>query len=118
MRRYDMISEICDNMQKLGWDAYQNDHEDANGQFEMNWGYADALITADRHVFFKYMVRSIAEKHGLRATFMPKPLPQLTGNGCHCHVSLWKGKRNVFHDARGELGFIRRRLSFYRRFVG
>ena len=104
MRRYDMISEICDNMQKLGWDAYQNDHEDANGQFEMNWGYADALITADRHVFFKYMVRSIAEKHGLRATFMPKPLPQLTGNGCHCHVSLWKGKRNVFHDARGELG--------------
>ena len=104
MRRYEMIAEICDNMQALGWGAYQNDHEDANGQFEMNWGYADALVTADRHVFFKYMVHNIAEKHGLRATFMPKPLPKLTGNGCHCHVSLWKGKRNIFHDANGELG--------------
>ena len=52
---------------------YQNDHEDANGQFEMNWDYDDALATADRHAFFKYMVKSIAEKHGLRATFMPKP---------------------------------------------
>ena len=77
MRRYDIISEICDAMSALGWGAYQNDHEDANGQFEMNWGYADALTTADRHSFFKYMVKSIAEKHGLRATFMPKPFANL-----------------------------------------
>ena len=73
MRRYDMISEICDTMLQLGWDPYQNDHEDANGQFEMNWQYGDALKTADRHTFFKFMVKSLAEKHGLRATFMPKP---------------------------------------------
>ena len=76
MRRYDVIAEICDAMIALGWSPYQNDHEDANGQFEMNWHYDDALATADRHVFFKYMVKSIAEKHGLRATFMPKPFVQ------------------------------------------
>ena len=93
MRRYDVIAEICDAMQALGWGPYQNDHEDANGQFEMNWHYDDALITADRHAFFKYMVKSIAEKHGLRATFMPKPFAELTGNGCHAHVSLWAGRQ-------------------------
>jgi len=106
MRRYDIITEICDAMIALGWEPYQNDHEDANGQFEMNWTYADALVTADRHVFFKYMVKAIAEKHGLRATFMPKPFIDLTGSGCHAHVSVWdrSGKRNLFHDAKGELG--------------
>ena len=106
MRRYPVISEICDCMIKLGWEPYQNDHEDANGQFEMNWNYADALVTADHHVFFKFMVKSIAEKHGFRATFMPKPFPQLTGNGCHAHISLWDqhGKRNLFLGNREPLG--------------
>jgi glutamine synthetase len=90
----------------LGWQPYQVDHEDANGQFEMNWTYADALTTADRHVFFKFMVKQLAEQHGLRATFMPKPFADLTGNGCHVHVSLWdtKGSTNLFHDATGEAG--------------
>lgn len=104
MRRYEVISEISDAMQQLGWGPYQSDHEDANGQFEMNWGYDDALVTADRHVFFKYMAKSIAEKHGMRATFMPKPFTHLTGNGCHVHVSLWDGDRNLFEDDAGELG--------------
>ena len=104
MRRYDVVAEICDAMVSLGWKPYQNDHEDANGQFEMNWQYDSALRTADKHAFFKYMVKSIAEKHGLRATFMPKPFSNLTGNGCHMHTSLWKGDRNVFADAKGELG--------------
>jgi glutamine synthetase len=104
MRRYDIITEICDAMAALGWGPYQNDHEDANGQFEMNWGYADALVTADRHVFFKYMVKSIAERHGLRATFMPKPFADLTGSGCHVHVSLWQDGANVFADPAAELG--------------
>ena len=107
MRRYEVIAEICDAMLALGWQPYQNDHEDANGQFEMNWQYDDALITADRHAFFKYMTRSIAEKHGLRATFMPKPFPDLTGSGCHAHVSLWRDGRNVFADPQGELGVSR-----------
>jgi glutamine synthetase type III len=104
MRRYDVIAEICDAMQALGWQPYQNDHEDANGQFEMNWQYDDALVTADRHSFFKYMVRSIAERHGLRATFMPKPFAALTGNGCHVHASLWSDDRNLFDDPAGALG--------------
>ncbi len=106
MRRYEVISEICDAMIGLGWNPYQNDHEDANGQFEMNWEYDDCLRTADRHVFFKFMVKTVAERHGYRATFMPKPFANLTGNGCHCHVSLWDaaGTANLFHDAAGALG--------------
>ena len=114
MRRYDVISEICDCMIALGWGPYQNDHEDANGQFEMNWDYDDALITADRHVFFKYMVKAIAEKHGLRATFMPKPFSSLTGNGCHAHVSVWDktGKKNLFHNARDKMGLSKIAYEF------
>jgi glutamine synthetase len=106
MRRYPVISEICNAMIELGWGPYQNDHEDANGQFEMNWDYSDCLRTADRHVFFKYMVKTIAEKHGLRATFMPKPFAHLTGNGCHTHVSVWDmaGDNNLFLDKENELG--------------
>lgn len=107
MRRYDIISAICNCMIELGWGSYQNDHEDGNGQFEMNWDFDDALITADRHVFFKYMVKTIAEQHGLRATFMPKPFAHLTGNGCHAHVSLWNGKSNLFADPKGKLGVSR-----------
>jgi len=104
MRRYDVIAELCDAMQTLGWQPYQNDHQDANGQFEMNWQFADALLTADRHTFFKFMAKSIAEKHGLRATFMPKPFLHLTGNGCHCHASLWREESNLFEDSSDELG--------------
>jgi glutamate---methylamine ligase len=112
MRRYDIITEICDAMQTLGWQPYQNDHEDANGQFEMNWQYADALTTADRHVFFKFMVRSIAERHGLRATFMPKPFAHLTGNGCHAHISLWSGDEIVCAAPADALGLSSLGYSF------
>jgi glutamine synthetase type III len=113
MRRYDVVAEICDAMVALGWKPYQNDHEDANGQFEMNWQYDSALRTADKHTFFKYMVKSIAEKHGLRATFMPKPFSNLTGNGCHVHASLWDGAgNNVFADDKGELGLSPKAYQF------
>ncbi len=106
MRRYDVIAEICDYMLELGWGPYQNDHEDANGQFEMNWEFDDALNTADKHSFFKFMTKSVAEKHGFRATFMPKPIEGLTGNGCHAHISVWDkdGKNNIFADDGMELG--------------
>jgi glutamine synthetase type III len=109
MRRYEVIREICDYMLALGWGPYQNDHEDANGQFEMNWEFDDALKTADKHSFFKFMAKSVAEKHGLRATFMPKPIEGLTGNGCHAHISVWDGagnaaKTNVFADDAMDLG--------------
>ena len=101
MRRYDVIKEICDYMLELGWGPYQNDHQDAHGQFEMNCEFDDTLATADKHSFFKFMTKSVAEKHGFRATFMPKPVEGLTGNGCHAHISVWdapgsKAKTNVF----------------------
>ena len=112
MRRYDVVREICDYMLDLGWGPYQNDHEDANGQFEMNWEFDDVLKTADRHSFFKFMAKSVAEKHGLRATFMPKPIEGLTGNGCHAHISVWDApgaaaKTNVFAgDGEGQTGEV------------
>ena len=112
MRRYELIKEICDCMIEMGWGPYQNDHEDANGQFEMNWDYSDCLKTADRHTFFKFMVKTIAEKHDLRATFMPKPFENLTGNGCHAHISLWKGKKNIFLDKQDKLGLSKTAYNF------
>jgi len=114
MRRYDVVAEICDAMVALGWKPYQNDHEDANGQFEMNWEYDSALRTADKHAFFKFMVKSIAEKHGLRATFMPKPFGHLTGSGCHVHASLWSARTGKceFDDPAGELGLSQTAYHF------
>lgn len=114
MRQFPVIKEISDCMLELGWGPYQTDHEDANGQFEMNWDYDDALKTADRHVFFKYMVKSITEKHGIRATFMPKPFVNLTGNGCHTHVSVWDktGKKNLFLKKSDDLGLSKLAYDF------
>ena len=112
MRRYELIKEICDGMIELGWNPYQNDHEDANGQFEMNWDYNDCLVTADRHAFFKFMVKNLSEKHGLRATFMPKPFEKLTGNGCHAHISLWNGKINKFLDIGDRYGLSKLAYNF------
>ncbi len=122
MRRYDVIAEICDYMLEMGWGPYQNDHEDANGQFEMNFEFDDALRTADKHSFFKFMTKSVAEKHGLRATFMPKPIEGLTGNGCHAHISVWDAPGdaaniNVFATDKGigqagELGLSERGAYF------
>jgi glutamine synthetase len=105
-RNLDFVAEVSQAVTKLGWDNYATDHEDANGQFEQNFDYADALTTCDRAVFFRYMVESLAQQRGLIATFMPKPFAHLTGNGCHFHVSLWKDGQNVFEcdpadDPRG-----------------
>ena len=114
MRRYDVITEICDCMLEMGWQPYQNDHEDANGQFEMNWEFDDALNTADKHSFFKFMTKSIAEKHCFKATFMPKPIEALTGNGCHAHISAWDkdAKNNKFADDTDEVGLSELGLNF------
>jgi glutamine synthetase len=96
----------------LGWEPYQCDHEDANGQFEINWTYNNALTTADRHVFFKYMVKTLAEQRGLTATFMPKPFSDLTGNGAHLHMSLWNDGSNAFADATDEAGLSKLAYEF------
>ncbi|MGB5135246.1 MAG: type III glutamate--ammonia ligase [Prochlorococcaceae cyanobacterium] len=104
MRRYGLIGPLLEAMERLGWGPYQADHEDANGQFEVNWTFAHALTTADRHAFFKVMVKTLAEQQGLKASFMAKPFAERTGNGCHTHLSLWAGNTNLFHDPAGELG--------------
>lgn len=88
-RMYDHLTTVSKYMNQLGWGNYANDHEDANGQFEQNFKYADALTTADRLIFFRYMVHTLAQKRGLLATFMPKPFSNLTGNGLHVHSSIW-----------------------------
>jgi glutamine synthetase len=105
-RNLDFVSSVSKHVTALGWDNYATDHEDANGQFEQNFQFADALTTCDRAVFFRYMVESLAQERGLIATFMPKPFAHLTGNGCHFHMSLWKDGENVFEidpadDPRG-----------------
>jgi glutamine synthetase type III len=114
MRRLDVIAEISTTMVQLGWGPYQNDHEDANGQFEINWNFNDALTTADQLAFFKFMVKAIAEKHGIRATFMPKPFINLTGSGCHVHLSVWDNarKKNHFDDDKDEMGLAKMGYHF------
>ncbi|MEM7125177.1 MAG: type III glutamate--ammonia ligase [Chloroflexota bacterium] len=99
-RNLDVMTTLVKYCQGLGWNPYAVDHEDGTCQFELNWDYADALTTADRHTFYKWMVKTVAEEHGLVATFMPKPMTNLTGNGAHYHMSLWdaENKANLFLD--------------------
>jgi glutamine synthetase len=103
-RNLDMMTRLLTYMKDLGWYPYANDHEDATCQFELNWKYSDALTTADRHTFFKWMVKTVAEEYGRVATFMDKPFQNLTGNGAHFHMSLWDGEQNLFLDEGDENG--------------
>lgn len=91
-RMYDHLTVVSRYLNQLGWANYANDHEDANGQYEQNFVYADALTTADRAIFFRYMVHTLAQQAGLAATFMPKPFAHLTGSGMHVHCSLWSSE--------------------------
>jgi glutamine synthetase len=106
LRMFDHLSTVSSHLNTLGWANYANDHEDANGQFEQNFAFADALTTADRVVLFRYMVHSLAEAGGMEATFMPKPFGNLTGSGMHTHLSLWSANTGAElfmgeHDPRG-----------------
>ena len=87
-------------LERLGWEPYASDHEDANSQFELNWKYSDALTTADRLTFYKMMTSQVAKRFGAIATHMPKPFARLTGSGCHFHISLWdlERQKNLFLD--------------------
>ncbi len=106
-RNFDFMSTLSQYQNQLGWDNYANDHEDANCQFESNFRFADAMTTSDRVVFFRYMVQMMAQQSGMLATFMPKPFSNLTGNGCHFHMSLWdaKTRTNLFVDPHDPHGF-------------
>ena len=100
------LDEMVTTMNGLGWDVYSLDHEDGNSQFEFDFNYADALTMADRYIFFRYMAKIIAAKHGLLATFMPKPFADKTGNGAHFNMSLADKRtgKNLFKSDKDPRG--------------
>jgi len=100
------LRTLIEYMERLGWEPYASDHEDANSQYEINFKYSDALTTADRYTFFKMMTSQVAKRLGAIATHMPKPFAKLTGSGCHFHVSLWdlERRQNLFLDERDRRG--------------
>jgi len=101
-RMYNHLSTASRYMNQLGYGNYANDHEDANGQFEQNFVYDDAMVTADRTIFFRYMVHLLAHEAGMAATFMAKPFANLTGNGLHTNISLWEGDKPLFEAPSGD----------------
>ncbi len=114
-RMWDHLSTLSRYMNQLGWGNYANDHEDGNGQFENNFVFADAVTSADRTIFFRYMVHMLAHDAGMTATFMPKPFSSVTGNGLHMHQSLWTldGEPVFSDDTDGrELGLSKTAYSY------
>lgn len=100
------MHELVDHMNELGWDVYSFDHEDAQGQFEIDFAYADGMSMADRVAFFRLMANEVARKHGAYVSFMPKPFADRTGSGAHFNMSLaaLDGSLNLFdaeEDPRG-----------------
>ncbi len=110
-----LLQEITNACNRLGWGVYQADHEDGNGQFEINFNYSDALTTADRFTFFKMMTSQIAPKHGAVATHMAKPFADRTGSGAHIHYHLADAKtgENLFEDAGDPRGFGLSKLAYH-----
>jgi glutamine synthetase len=100
------LRELNDGLMKLGWGIYQSDHEDANYQYEVNFQYADALVTADRLTFFRMMAGQLAQRSGAIATFMPKPFSSRTGSGAHMHYHLADASsgKNLFLDENDRRG--------------
>jgi glutamine synthetase len=98
VNQFTWLDKVSSCMNELGWDLYSLDHEDANGQFEFDFAYSDALTTCDRLTFFRFMAKHYAKEEGLLATMMPKPFAQRTGNGAHFNMSLYDldSKQNLF----------------------
>ncbi|HVL53705.1 MAG TPA: type III glutamate--ammonia ligase [Vitreimonas sp.] len=108
------LRTLVQYLERLGWEPYASDHEDATAQFEVNWKYADALTTADRYTFFKMMTNQVAQQYGAIATHMPKPFSDLTGNGSHFHLSLWNGDgSNAFIDPDDSRGLGQSKLAYH-----
>ena len=113
-RNAEFLEKLVSAVKPAGLDVYQIDHEDANGQFEVNYTYSDALTTADRYIFFKMAASEIAHNMGLIASFMPKPFSNRTGTGAHFHLSLGDGAtRNVFHDDSDKRGLGLSKTGYY-----
>lgn len=89
VNNFSWLDKVAACINELGWDLYSFDHEDAHGQFEFDFKYADALTTCDRLTFFRFMAKHYAREEGLLATMMPKPFANRTGNGAHFNMSLY-----------------------------
>jgi glutamine synthetase len=111
---YPIIDELVSAMNRLGWDVYSFDHEDAVGQFETDFAYADALVMADRFTFFRWMTHEIARRHGAFASFMPKPAGNRTGSGAHFNMSLAdvRSGENLFDDQSDPRGCGMSKLGY------
>jgi len=98
-RSRSFLEKLVGALQATGFDVYQIDHEDANGQFEINFTYSSAMTTADRYVLFRMAAGEIAREFGMICTFMPKPMSNRTGTGCHMHLSIADSEgANLFQD--------------------
>jgi len=109
------LQELTSSLNELGWGVYQADHEDANGQFEINFDFADALTTADRIIFFKMATSQVAKKYGAIATHMPKPFSDRTGSGLHVHYHLADAKTGkcLFEDESDKRGLGCSQLAYH-----
>ncbi|MSR13162.1 MAG: type III glutamate--ammonia ligase [Gammaproteobacteria bacterium] len=113
-RNRDFLERLVASLQAVGFDVYQIDHEDANGQFEINYTYSDALTAADRYVLFRMAAGEIARDMGMICTFMPKPFRHRTGSGTHMHLSLsGPGRANLFHDDKDKFGMGLSKLGYH-----
>ncbi len=107
------IEKLVDSLQKAGLDIYQIDHEDANGQFEVNFKYSDCLNTADNFTLSKMAASEIARSMGMICTFMPKPFSDRAGTGSHFHISMGSAKqKNLFHDPKDKRGMGLSKLAY------
>lgn len=111
---YQVIDELVTAMNDLGWDVYSFDHEDAQGQFEIDFNYSDALTMADRFTFFRLMAKEISRKHGYFASFMPKLSSKSTGSGAHYNMSLADKDtgKNLFLDLDDSRGCKLSKLGY------
>lgn len=107
------LEKLVTSLQVVGFDVYQIDHEDANGQFEINYTYTDCLTSCDRYIFFKMAASEIAKEMGIVCTFMPKPFVNRTGTGMHIHMSLWEGGENLFSDDSDPRGLGLSQIAYH-----
>lgn len=100
----DARRDMVVNLEQMGFEIEASHHEVAPGQHEIDFKYSDALDMADKMVTFRFVVRTIAQRHGLHATFMPKPIFGIAGSGMHVNQSLFKDGKNAFYDPEGQMG--------------
>ncbi|NIF22427.1 MULTISPECIES: type III glutamate--ammonia ligase [Pantoea] len=108
------LEQLTESLEQVGFDVYQIDHEDANGQYEINYTYSDAMTSADRFTFVRMAAGEIAHENGLLCSFMPKPFADRPGNGMHFHLSMADSQgRNVFGDDSDPQGLGLSSLAYH-----